>query len=69
MSRTWLATLTPIFFKFYLHDIAVDKNEREDVELFKFADDRSVIVHGKTTPTCLETLKIVCDSLHGWSSC
>lgn len=62
------SALSPILFKFYIHDIAVDLCDRIDIELFKFADDGTVRVFGVTTILCLETLKIVCDSLHKWSS-
>lgn len=62
------SALSPILFKFYIHDIAVDLCDRIDIELFKFADDGTVRVFGITTTLCLNTLRLVCDSLHKWSS-
>lgn len=60
--------MSPILFKLYLHDLAGDLDFRKEIEVFKFADDGTMRVTGSTTEECLQNLKIVCDSLHKWST-
>jgi hypothetical protein len=62
------SALSPILFKFYIHDLEASLSHRTDIEVFKFADDGTIRVFGETTLTCLENLKEVCDALHRWST-
>ena len=60
--------LSPILFKFYISDLLSDVDTADNVDVFKFADDGTVLVTGLTTPDCLSTLEDVCSSLNKWSN-
>ena len=62
------SALSPILFKFYIHDLAQTLSENENVETFKFADDGTFRVVGETTSKCLENLKLTCDTVYIWSA-
>ena len=36
------SALSPILFKFYIHDLEASLSHRTDIEVFKFADDGTV---------------------------
>ena len=55
------SALSPILFKFYIHDLEANLSH-------KFADDGTLRMFGDTTPQCLEKLKEACDALHKWSA-
>ena len=61
------SALSPILFKFYLHDLGQDLTTNPDIEVFKFADDGTLRVRGETTQECLCNLKLTCDAIYKWS--
>ena len=64
------SALSPILFRFYLHDLG-DETQLEyddDIAVFKFADDGTLRVIGKTTPKCLSNLEAACNYVHKWSN-
>ena len=62
------SALSPILFKFYIHDLEANLSHKTEIEVFKFADDGTLRMFGDTTPQCLEKLKEVCNALHKWST-
>ena len=64
------SALSPILFRFYLHDLAaeVELEYDDDIALFKFADDGTLRVIGETTPKCLKNLQICCQLINTWSN-
>ena len=61
------SALSPILFKFYLHDLAQDLSLNPDIGVFKFADDGTLRVRGETTHQCLLNLQMTCDAIYTWS--
>ena len=61
------SALSPVLFKLYLLDILEEFNSNEDIKVFKFADDGSVIISKKTSTECVESLGQVMQSLQSWS--
>ena len=62
------SALSPVLFKVYLLDILAEFEHRNDISIFKFADDGSVIISKKTSELCVQTLGTVMESLKCWSS-
>ena len=61
------SALSPILFKIYLMDLAEELKNRNDVEIFKFADDGTIKASADTTPSCLETFDEILTAVHRWS--
>ena len=61
------SALSPILFKIFLMDLAGELENETDVEVYKFADDGTLKATGSTTPLCLETVKVILDTVHEWS--
>jgi len=61
------SALSPILFKFYLHDLAQDLSLNPDIGVYKFADDGTLRVRGETTHQCLLNLQMTCDVIYKWS--
>ena len=61
------SALSPILFKFFIHDLAINLSTNPNVESFKFADDGTFRVIGESTPICLENLRLTCDVIYQWS--
>ena len=61
------SALSPILFKIYLIDILEELEGSEEIELFKFADDGTIKVSGKSTEACKESLNRVTESLEQWT--
>ena len=61
------SALSPILFKFYLHDLAQDLALNPDIGVYKFADDGTLRVRGETTHQCLLNLQMTCDAIYKWS--
>ena len=62
------SALSPILFKIFLHDLGLDLINLSNVDVYKFAEDGTIQVVGRTTSECLETLELVCRALHKWST-
>ena len=62
------SALSPVLFKIYLLDILEEFKNNENIEIFKFADDGSVIISKKTSEACVDSVKEVMESLKVWSS-
>ena len=62
------SALSPILFKFYVHDFASISGQRKGVSLFKFADDGTIKIAGESTSSCLGILEDVCMDIHKWST-
>ena len=60
------ACLSPTLFKFYVLDLAKGCGKLKNVDIFKFADDGTILITGRSTKECMETLKVVCDCLNSW---
>ena len=61
------SALSPILFKIFLMDLAADLRKKNNVDVFKFADDGTLKATGDTTPACLETLSEILETVHAWS--
>ena len=61
------SALSPVLFKLYLIDILQEFNNGDDISVFKFADDGSVIVSKETSEQCIDSLQQVMESLKEWS--
>ena len=61
------SALSPILFRFFLIDMLADMEHRDNIEIFKFADDGSAKATGRTTKDCIMLMKEICASLYLWS--
>lgn len=61
------SALSPILFKIYLLDLLEDLNARDDLRVYKFADDGTVKISHKQTVACVESLHQVMKSLDNWT--
>ena len=62
------SALSPVLFKFYVHDFANNSAKRSDVSLYKFADDGNLKVTSDTTLNCLQIVQYVCNDVYLWST-
>ena len=56
--------LSPLLFNIFIMDILEDLNNKDDIVIYKFADDGTVKISADTTNMCLQTLQIVLHSVH-----
>ena len=61
------SALSPVLFKIYLIDILEEYNNRQDIKLYKFADDGTVKVKAQTNTECINSLKAILDSVEQWT--
>ena len=61
------SALSPVLFKIYLLDILEECEGRDDIKLYKFADDGTIKVKAVTNEICTTSLKIVLESIHKWT--
>ena len=61
------SALSPILFKIYLLDILEEYNNRDDIRLYKFADDGTIKIKNESTVQCIETLNTVTKSIQEWT--
>ena len=61
------SALSPILFKIFLMDLAANLSKKNNVDVFKFADDGTLKATGDTTAACLETLNEILEAVHAWS--
>ena len=62
------SALSPILFKFFLHDLCSELVQR-NIKLYKFADDGTLKASGETTQIGLGTLMAIMHSLQKWCAC
>ena len=58
--------LSPGLFKFYLNDLCTDLPVNAGFQLFKFADDSSILCCSSSTEICLEMMNQSVNSLKQW---
>lgn len=61
------SVLSPLLFKIYMMDLLDDVKTRNDVVIYKFADDGTAKITANTTAECLETVQIVLNSVKTWA--
>ena len=61
------SALSPVLFRIYVLDLAAKLNEREDVKIFKFADDGTIKANAISTPACLQTFSIILKTVDAWA--
>ena len=61
------SALSPLLFKIYILDILEEFNAEDNIRIYKFADDGTVKVRGKTTAECVESLNKVLGSIEKWT--
>ena len=61
------SALSPILFKIYLIDLLEELEGSDEIEMYKFADDGTIKVSGKSTQECNQALNRVTESLAQWT--
>lgn len=61
------SVMSPVLFKIYLTDLLFELMDKENISIFKFADDGTIKISAKDSKTCIETLNEVLQILHNWS--
>ena len=61
------SVLSPVLFKIFVSDFVSELNGRKDIVIYKFADDGTIKVTAKDSPTCLSTMNHVLLRLHAWT--
>ena len=59
--------MSPVLFKIYLKDLLSEFIDKENISVFKFADDGTIKISAKDSKTCIEILNEVLKLLHNWS--
>lgn len=61
------SVLSPVLFKIYLFDFLSELNQREDVAIYKFADDSTIKITADNSQSCIEALNYVLGCLQKWT--
>ena len=61
------SALSPILFRIYVIDLASELSQREDISIFKFADDGTIKVTSSNTPDCVDKMKYVLTNIDQWT--
>ena len=61
------SVLSPVLFKIYVSDFLSDLKNRQDIVLYKFADDGTVKITATNSQTCLATMEYVLERLQAWT--
>lgn len=61
------SALSPVLFKIYLLDILEDYTIRDDIRVYKFADDGTIKVKNESTAQCINSLDTVTKAVHEWT--
>ena len=61
------SVISPALFKIYVSDFLTELNQRQDIVIYKFADDGTVKVTAKNSPTCVQILEHILVCLQTWS--
>lgn len=61
------SVLSPVLFKIYLMDFLSELNQRNDIVVYKFADDGTIKVTAENSQQCVEKLEFIIESLQSWT--
>ena len=61
------SALSPILFRIFVLDLAAELCNKSDISIMKFADDGTVKVTGKSTASCLESMKYTLKTVNAWT--
>lgn len=61
------SVLSPVLFKLYVSDFVAELNNRQDIVIYKFADDGTIKITAEDSQTCIATLQQVLISLQNWT--
>ena len=61
------SALSPILFRIFVMDLVQKLNERDDVTIFKFADDGTIKATAKSSQICIETLDTILREVDSWA--
>ena len=59
--------LSPVLFRFYIHDLGESFVNKQCTDIYKFADDGTAKVSGVTLQYSLSTMQSVLDEIHKWT--
>ena len=61
------SALSPILFRIFVMDLVQKLNERDDVTIFKFADDGTIKATAKSSQICIETMNTILSEVDDWA--
>ena len=61
------SVISPILFKFFLHDFEESFDDRNNIAIYKFADDGTVKVSGNKLGEAMSEMKIVMNAIDVWT--
>ena len=61
------SVISPILFKFFLHDFEESFDDRNNIAIYKFADDGTVKVSGNKLGEAMSETKIVMNAIDVWT--
>ena len=61
------SVISPLLFKIFVTDFLSELNHRDDITVYKFADDGTVKVTAPDTPTCINSMETVVSSIQSWT--
>ena len=61
------SVISPILFKFFLHDFEESFDDRNHIAIYKFADDGTVKVSGNKLGEAMSEMKIVMNAIDVWT--
>ena len=62
------SALSPILFRIYLMDLLTDLEDNSAISIYKFADDGTIKITGKSTEECLYNMDLTIKSVEKWVS-
>ena len=62
------SALSPILFRIFLMDFLMELENKDQINIYKFADDGTIKVTGKSTNECLSNMQTVIQSVEKWVS-
>ena len=61
------SVISPILFKFFLHDFEENFDDQKNIATHKFADDGTVKVSGSKLEEAMSEMKIVMEAIGNWT--
>ena len=61
------SALSPVLFRFYIHDLGESFVNKQFTDFYKFADDGTAKVSGVTLQYSVSTMQSVLDGIHKWT--